>query len=169
MISRALVPVLIALSLATCAVGDAPPKSSATVVRSGEQQASSPQNDAGLPLGTLAPRKLNVGECGMFLWARNAERNLVFFNTRGGAGRMVLDGQEVSLTRVAADGAEVLGQFEQQTFSYDGLAIELQLQFESRPGLARGAVIPQGALRLKRNDGWEYIQPVAGLVGCEEA
>lgn len=105
----------------------------------------------------------------MFLWARSAERNLVFFNTRGGSGRMVLEGREVSLTRVAADGAEVLGQFEQQTFSYDGLAIELQLQFESRPGLARGAVIPQGALRLKRDDGWEYIQPVAGLVGCEEA
>ena len=34
-------------------------------------------------IGTLTPRKLAAGECGMFLWAKTAERNLVFFNTRG--------------------------------------------------------------------------------------
>jgi hypothetical protein len=120
-------------------------------------------------IGTLSPRKLAAGECGMFLWSKAADRSLVFFNTRGGAGQMMLDGREVKLVRAAADGAEVLGQFESQTFRHDQLSIELQIQFERRPGLARGAIIPQGALRLKRDDGWEYILPVGGLVGCEEA
>ncbi len=128
---------------------------------------SAPADDR--TVGTLAPRKLAAGECGMFLWARSAERNLVFFNTRGGDGQMVLSGREARLARVSADGAEVLGQFENQTFRYDTLSIELQIKFEKRPGLARGAVIPQGALRLKRDDGWELILPVGGLVGCEDA
>ncbi len=120
-------------------------------------------------IGTLGPRKLAVGECGLFLWAKTAEQNLVFFNTRGGEGQMMLSGRETKLTRISADGAEILGQFENQVFKHESLSIELQIQFETRPGLARGAVIPQGALRLKRDDGWEMFVPVGGLVGCEEA
>lgn len=139
---------------------DAPEKSSAV------KPAAAPGNPV---IGTLAPRKLAAGECGMFLWSKASERNLVFFTTRGGAGQIILNGREVQLTRAAADGAEVLGQFESQTFRYEQLSIELQIQFERRPGLARGAIIPQGALRLKRDDGWEYILPVGGLVGCEGA
>jgi hypothetical protein len=160
-VSRALLAAGVAIALAGCAASaplpaaDNAPKSAAL--------ADTPR------IGTLAPRKLAAGECGMFLWAKSSERNLVFFNTRGGSGQMVIGGEEVQLTRAAADGAEVLGQFENQTFKYERLSIELQIQFERRPGLARGAIIPQGALRLKRDDGWEYILPVGGLVGCEEA
>lgn len=120
-------------------------------------------------LGTLAPRKLGAGECGMFLWAKTSERNLVFFNPRTGAGRIVLNGKEVELTRTHAEGSEVLGQFETQRFAYGSLAIDLQVAFEQRPGLGRGAVVSQGALRMTRDDGWEYIVPVGGLVGCEDA
>lgn len=124
---------------------------------------------AGREIGTLSPRKLAAGECGMFLWSKAPDRSLVFFNALGGAGHIVLGGREIEIARAAADGAEVLGQFENQTFRHEGLSIELRIQFERRPGLTRGAIIPQGALRLKRDDGWEYILPVGGLVGCEEA
>lgn len=157
------------LAVSGCVAG--PPLAAALVaVPEPTSGATSAAAKDGTPdVGTLAPRKLAAGECGMFLWARTADRNLVFFNTRGGAGQMVLGGREVKVERASADGAEVLGQFENQTFKYDRLSIELRIQFEHRPGLARGAIIPQGALRLKRDDGWEYILPVGGLVGCEEA
>lgn len=156
---------LAALLLGGCATpgGDAPPPP--------VPPASTPPASATAQphLGTLAPRKLAAGECGMFLWARTAERNLVFFNTRTGAGRAVLGGREVELARASVSGAEILGQFETQTFAYEGLVVEVQVQFERRPGLARGAIIPQGALRMRRDDGWEYVLPVGGLVGCEGA
>jgi len=121
-----------------------------------------------LQLGTLAPRKLASGECGMFLWAKTSERNLVFFNARGGSGHMVLGGREIEVVRGSAEGQEILGQYETQIFRHQDISIEIQIQFERRPGLARGAIIPQGALRLKRDDGWESIIPVGGLVGCGE-
>lgn len=152
--------ILAALCLGACTT--APVASSGAAPRAAADLA----NDRAI--GTLTPRKLAAGECGMFLWAKTAERNLVFFNTRGGDGQMMLSGRETKLTRIAADGAEVLGQFETQTFKHEDMSIELQIQFEQRPGLARGAVIPQGALRLKRDDGWELFVPVGGLVGCEE-
>lgn len=161
---RALLFAAAASALSACATDGAAP-----AVSRAPSAAALNASDTTREIGTLPPRKLAAGECGMFLWAKSAERNLVFFNARGGDGQMVLGGREAKLARIAADGAEVLGQFENQTFRYGALSIELQIQFERRPGLARGAVIPQGALRLKRDDGWEYILPVGGLVGCEEA
>lgn len=151
-------------ALNACASGVTPAPTTSPASKTG----ASASHD-GREIGTLGPRKLAAGECGMFLWSKGSDRNLVFFNARGGAGHMVLGGREVEVARAAADGAEILGQFENQTFKYEGLSIVLQIQFERRPGLARGAIIPQGALRLKRDDGWEYILPVGGLVGCEEA
>lgn len=148
-------------ALAACATGETlvrPPASST---------ASGPIDES--HIGTLAPRKLAAGECGLFLWSKAADRSLIFFNTRAGAGKMKLGGREVDLVRTSADGAELLGQFERQTFSYETLLVEIEMSFERRPGLARGALVPQGAVRLKRDDGWEYIFPVGGLVGCEEA
>ena len=151
---------LISLALSGCATDGAVPQAR-------KASAASAASDS-REIGTLSPRKLAAGQCGMFLWSKAPDRSLVFFNARGGVGHIVLGGREIEIARAAADGDEVLGQFENQTFRHEGLSIELRIQFERRPGLARGAVIPQGALRLKRDDGWEYILPVGGLVGCEE-
>lgn len=153
------------IALSTFALGACATDGAAPVAT---KAAGSPSATDSREIGTLAPRKLAAGECGMFLWSKASDRSLVFFNARGGAGHMVLSGREVEIARTAADGAEVLGQFETQIFRHEGLSIELQIQFERRQGLARGAIIPQGALRLKRDDGWEYILPVGGLVACEE-
>jgi hypothetical protein len=118
-------------------------------------------------LGSLPPRKLSAGECAIFLWARSSERKLVFFGTREGAGWAVIDGREVELKRISVDGREALGQFESQTFERPGYRLQLQVAFERREGLNRGMVVPQGTLRLKQDNGWEYILPVGGLLACE--
>ena len=150
---------LVTLALGACATDGA--------VRQATKASAANAASDNREIGTLSPRKLAAGECGMFLWSKAPDRSLVFFNARGGAGHIVLGGREIEIARAAADGDEVLGQFENQTFRHEGLSLELRIQFERRPGLERGAVIPQGALRLKRDDGWEYILPVGGLVGCE--
>jgi hypothetical protein len=118
-------------------------------------------------LGALKPRKLAAGECGLFLWASAGDQSLVFYGARNGAAHAVLGEREVKLVRAKAEGREVLGQFEQQTYAYGAHHIELKLQFEQREGLGRGAVVQSGILRLTQANGWDQIFPVGGLVGCE--
>ncbi len=118
-------------------------------------------------IGTLPPRKLAAGECAMFLWLRNAERKLIFFGAREGTGRAVIDGEEVGMKRIVIDGREAFGQYENQTFTYPGHRIQINVGFETRAGMDRGVVVSQGTLRLQQDDGWEYILPVGGLVACE--
>jgi len=151
--------------LAACAsqpFESAPPAASSSVAAPSVQ-------GAGVRIGALTPRKLAAGECALFLWARTSERKMVFFGGRDGVGKAVIDGREVSLTRETVDGRELLGQYESQSFAYQGHHLLMQLGFEQRPGLDRGAIISQGTLRLKQADGWEYILPVGGLVACESA
>lgn len=139
-----------ALLLGACATPEAQPAPSASNAR----------------FGVLTPRKLATGECGLFLWARSPSRRLVFYGAMGGGASAVLNGREVALTRIDAHGAEVLGQFEEQAFSYGDYRIDLQVKFSSRPGMERGAVA-QGTLRLAQADGWEYVMPVGGLNACD--
>lgn len=122
-----------------------------------------------LRLGTLKPRKLAAGECGLFLWSKTADQKLVFYGAGQGAARAVLNDRELPFMRARADGREVMGQFEQQTFSHEGYQISVDILFEARAGMSRGAVVSQGTLRLSRTGGWEYIIPVGGLVACEGA
>ncbi len=117
--------------------------------------------------GALAPRKVVRGQCGLFLWANGPERRLVFYGSAEGEGRAMLEGREVVLQRGRADGAEVLGQFERQDYTDGAYQLHMQTTFERRPGLDRGAVV-QGTLRLTQAGGWELVQPVGGLVACEE-
>jgi hypothetical protein len=117
--------------------------------------------------GTLAPRQMAAGQCAMFLWVRNAERKLVFYGSAAGEARAVLDGREVGMTRTAIDGHEAFGQYEDQTYIYEGQRIQVRVDFERRAGMDRGVVVPQGTLRLQQADGWETVLPVGGLVACE--
>lgn len=155
--ARALLMICL-LTLTACASTDAPPEVPAA-----------PALQSAADIGTLAPRRLAAGECGMFLWTKGAEPKLVLFNARTGGAHAVLRGREVQLARAAADGTEVLGQFENQVFRVGDTSIQLTVGFERRAGLARGVVIPHGTMRVRREDGWEVIMPVGGLVACEEA
>lgn len=120
-------------------------------------------------LGTLAPRRIAAGECGMFLWTQSIDRNLVLFSDRAGTAWAVLDGQEVAIRRTEMSGTELLGQFERQTFDQGRYRLSVTVEFERRAALQRGAVVPQGTIRIRQGDGWETIVPVAGLVGCENS
>ena len=158
---RNVTAMLFCIALAACATDGAPRLQQMTApvvpeVGQGESR-----------FGALPPRKLAAGECGMFLWLRNAERKLVFFGAGAGTAKAMIDGREVEMTRIAIGGREAFGQYEDQTYTYPGHRLQLHIGFEQRAGLDRGVVVPQGTLRLQQDDGWEYILPVGGLVACE--
>lgn len=122
------------------------------------------------PIGTLPPQKLKQGTCGLFLWARKVDANLVFFGygAQGGA-RMILNGEPVDLTRTAANGAALYGQYARQIYAHEGRTISLNLEFEQRSEVADGAIVRKGRLRFEDETGWAYVVPVGGLVACQRA
>ena len=119
------------------------------------------------PFGALPPRTLAAGQCAMFLWVRSAEPKLVFFGSAQGDGHAVINGRETGLQRTGVEGREALGQYEDQTYTFDGNKVEVRVNFQPRSGLDRGVVVPQGTLRLRQSDGWETVLPVGGLVACQ--
>ncbi len=118
-------------------------------------------------IGMLSPQTLAAGECGLFLWSRSSERNLIMFNGRDGMAHMVINGQSVKFPRLQAEGEQILGQFEKQTFQQSPYTLYIEVKFEKRAGISRGAVVPQGSLRMVSEGGWEVIVPIGGLVACE--
>ena len=140
----------------------------ATTTPSPQPPAAQQAAVSGDEFGRLAARKLNKGECGLFLWTKSSDRRLVFFSRPNGTALVVLGGAEAELERSAVEGAEVLGLYERQTFTRANERLQVTVGFERRPGMDRGVVVPQGSLRLVRLDGWEMILPVGGLVACEQ-
>ncbi|MDX2223656.1 MAG: hypothetical protein SFV21_12960 [Rhodospirillaceae bacterium] len=120
-------------------------------------------------IGELPAQSLRKGKCGLFLWTRTVDRKLVFFAESGDtSARMPIDGRQQYIPRVNAEGESVLGQPAQQAYVWRDLRVDVAIQFERRAGLARGAVVPQGTLKVSGRDGWEYLLPVGGLVACED-
>jgi len=131
------------------------------------QQVVAPSVTGENRIGMLSPQTLAAGECGLFLWSRSLERNLILFNGRDGVAHMVINGQSMKLPRLQAEGEQILGQFEKQIFQQSEYTLHIEVSFEKRAGIARGAVVPQGSLRLVSDGGWEVIVPIGGLVACE--
>ncbi len=156
-------PLFLAILLTGCGTMTGPSGSVPTT-----QQVASTLAEGENRIGTLSPQTLTAGECGLFLWSRSSERNLILFNGRDGEAHMVINGQSMKFPRAQAEGEQVLGQFEIQTFQQNQYTLRVDLGFEKRAGISRGAVIPQGSLRLSGEGGWEVIVPVGGLVACEE-
>jgi hypothetical protein len=119
-------------------------------------------------LGELPAQNLRKGECGMFLWSRTDDRKLILFSRANDDGAIVvLDGREQNIPRLATEGRVVLNYSEQQSYVWRGYALQVRIEFDQRQGIGRGAIIPNGTIRMSRRDGWEYVVPVGGLIACE--
>lgn len=119
-------------------------------------------------IGTLPPQSLNVGECGLFLWARTADRKLVLFSkAQDQSALMQINEQTRRLAQTDQRGQAVFGLNTYQTFEADPLTVTVNFFAEAREGLTSGAIVPEGTMRLQTKDGWEIVLPVAGLIGCE--
>ncbi len=159
--SRAFLAVCAALLLASC-------ESLSSVITPVSTATATVETDLEETLSELAPQRLRAGECGMFLWTRTSERKLVMFSKAVDNGAMVmLNGREQNVPRVSGDGRIVMGYNAQQSYVWRGLFLQVNIEFEQRSGLGRGAVIPTGTIRMSRRDGWEYVVPVGGLIACE--
>lgn len=122
-----------------------------------------------LALGPLPQQTLAPGQCGLFLWTRVPDRQLVFFSdVSSQRAHIKLNDSDVTLTRTEARGERALGLYPYQKFSAGDLFVTVNVIVEAREGLTSGAMIPRGTLRLERSGDWEAIIPIAGLIGCQD-
>jgi len=91
----------------------------------------------------------------------------MFAKAEADGAMVMLNGREQNVPRVSGEGRVILGTNAQQSYVWRGLFLQVNVEFEQRPGLGRGAVIPTGTIRMSRRDGWEYVVPVGGLIACE--
>ncbi|WP_321392230.1 hypothetical protein [Emcibacter sp.] len=120
-------------------------------------------------ISTLPPRTMEAGQCGLFLWSKVPQRELVFYSvSKNMAGDMVIDGIARSLERTSAEGEGFYGQFTRQIFAGEGYEVQLLLEPEIRDGMADSVVVPRGSLRLRKPDGWEHVMAVGGLISCQK-
>ena len=119
-------------------------------------------------IGPLRPQRLLQGECGLFLWERSEQRDLVFFGKgKQAEGRMQVAGQEVTFERIAAEGDAMFGQYPIQTYRRGDLKVQLTMDFEARANMAGGVVVPRASLRFEQTGGWHLVMPVGGMVACQ--
>ncbi len=173
---RALAMASIALTTAACVGGVPFIGNEETVAQDAETRPASfdPDVPDDVQLTELAQRRLAENECGLFLWSRTPEPQLVFYSRNdSGVAQVNIAGEEMNLPRYQTGGNRFAGQFTEQMFRSEDGRIDVALIVERGETLAddggssRPAVrVPNGTLRLSRTDGWETVVGVAGLVGC---
>lgn len=138
----------------------------ATALRSADTVVDGGEDDAPV-IGRLPPQELEPGSCGLFLWAQDTRRALVFFaESLSGQGRLIVDGAEQTVTRSNAEGNSAFGQFERQTYGGAALTVDLTLGFETQNRMIGGVRVPRGVMSVAQPGGWRLSVPVAGLIGC---
>ena len=117
----------------------------------------------------LTPRTLSSVECGLFVWAGEARRFILFIQT-GHDAHYANGEREVRLTPIAADLADVngdlYGQIPVQSFQDEtGRRYDLELSHASE--IKDGIRYSEGRWRYKNDEGWGVITPVYGVSTCK--
>jgi len=118
--------------------------------------------------GVLTPRTLGDGECGLFVWAGEARR-FILFSQAGQSAQLGGSGKDVELTvQSEPDIGDLYGQVPVQSFTDpDGRAYDLNLTDAEE--IDGGTRYKTGTWRYKDEQGWDVLTPVYGLSTCRPA
>lgn len=113
----------------------------------------------------LAPRALNAGECGLFVWTGTTRRFMLFVQD-GARGALAGETAELELVpAVIPTGADEYGQFPTQIFR-DEFENLYTLKFDTPTSMDQGLRYGGGTWRFETPDGWDKVIPVYGLSTC---
>ncbi len=123
-------------------------------------------SDSGNFKDQLAPRDLNDGGCGIFVWTADAARRFIFFsqNEKPMANWWSEDG-EIEIQRQSSSGDAALDQAPFQSFSLpDGGNLKLDLS--DPEDMDNGTRYRSGAITEVNSEGWAKVIPVFGVAAC---
>lgn len=139
----------------------------ACVTQAVPPEPSSPASLIVLSDAELTTQRLAPGECGLFLWNRNASNRFIFFS-RAGSGNAVFMFNDIArnLSQTGI-GGEIFGQFLTE-MSYEDATAGLFVTVTIEPGkpIDGGQKVRAGKIMVKDEAGWEVILPVAGTRAC---
>ena len=125
-----------------------------------------PSADPAVRVGAITARDLPSGQCGLFLWRRTDDPQLVFFfNSTTGRAAVAVDGQERALTRVeVTDGTDGAGE---QVFATQGGQFAVRVAIHEREEIPDGVRIARAVVRVSDDRGWSAVIGAGGLAACQ--
>ncbi len=112
-------------------------------------------------------QQIPTGECGLFLWVKQENTPLVFFQRSGGQAFMHIDGDVAALVRTGVEDQFALQFHQQQMFSFADMTVKVSVTPEQIRSLQQGLKLPTGSISVSTKDGWSAALPVAGIIGCQ--
>ncbi len=114
----------------------------------------------------LAPVKLAKGECGLFVWAGQNRRFIMFSKGQNHAVMADDGGDEIPLLATDTDAEpDYHGQYPTQSF-IDTRGKAYDLSFNKVAALGNSIRYSQGSWRSQDENGWERIESAYGLSTC---
>ena len=133
----------------------------------GSKGAPSAASSKETPLDRLAPRELESGDCGLFVFnVDNNPRLVLFSDNIGNYGVWASGTGEAPLTITSTDGDPAMGQYPVQSFrAATGQSLSLNLETGSE--IDKGVQFPTGTLKVSDPEGWERVTPVSAWAACQ--
>lgn len=158
MIARITVAAMATMLLAACAGGS-----------SGGQPTTAVADPMGAAtLSELPTQILGQGQCALVLWSRNSTpvRFAVTLD-QPAVARVSMKGRVIELARVSQNGQSIHGQFPEQRYRGEGMALEISFMPEDARQLAGGAVVSSAVVEFDDPTGWTSIIPAVGVIACQ--
>ncbi|ACT59153.1 hypothetical protein [Hirschia baltica] len=119
-------------------------------------------------LGELPRQTLDIGDCGLFLFASRPEPRFVFFaEAAKGTAKVILNGEETILIRTKTEGDVVDLHYTEQVFQSPLNNVEMKVTINEASPSEGGSQITKASIRLNSTDGWKMVIPVGGATSCE--
>lgn len=120
-------------------------------------------------LESLPSQRLPPGQCALVLWSKAAGNpRIVMAFSAPPLARVKIGGRIMVLRRTALEGPEVFGHPLRQTFSGDGVTLQVDIEPPEGSSLQGGAVVRAGSVDYRDAAGWSTVTPVGGLIACSE-
>lgn len=115
----------------------------------------------------LSPKTLAAGDCGLFVWTGDTQKQFVLFSKSQNENASWLSPNgEASLTPNGASGTPTQGQFPSQVFVSEDYG-ELKLNLREPQSISDGTRYRSGTLTVDSEDGWSRVTSVVGLSVCK--
>ncbi len=132
----------------------------------GTQSKSKTKTSIAVKQDRLAPRDLESGECGIFVWTADTARRFVFFSrTDSASGSWWGENGEIEVPQIFSDSQPAFEQTPNQTYQLpDGG--ELLLKLSDPEEVDNGTRYRAGSITQTTANGWDKVIPVSGIAAC---
>ncbi len=121
----------------------------------------------GYILTALQSSSIPKGKCGMILWTLERDRpSPIFRYLAQEEAEFAVNNAPITAALTKAFGASAFGVAENQEFIDEDGALKINVDVRFGLGFDGGAYVQSGLISIETQDGWRFVTPAAGIVGC---